>query len=152
MGLFSKIFSAFSGGTKQAAANTSFLQTYSGGSGGWGLDRFNSIISAHSSAEDIVDEFGLDQDGRGYMSVDGEEDSYTQAYNEALVKAEAVSIQIEEMIGISIAPEDLIDEDEVAERAYSLALRLVGEWLSGATWIPEEVMEWAWYDVSDHNG
>ena len=76
MGLFSKIFSAFSGATSQAAANTSFLQTYSGGSGGWGLDRFNSIISAHSSAEEIVDEFGLDQEGCGYMSVDGEEDSY----------------------------------------------------------------------------
>lgn len=152
MGLFSKIFSAFSGGTKQAAANTSFLQTYSGGSGGWGLDRFNSIISAHSSAEEIVDEFGLDQEGCGYMSVDGEEDSYTQAYNEALVKAEAVSIQIGEIMGMPIDPEDLIDEDDVAERAYSLALRLVGEWLSGDTWIPEEVMEWAWYDVSDHNG
>lgn len=147
MGLFSKIFG---GSAKKAAANTSFLQAYSGGSGGWGLDRFNSIIDAHSSVDDIIAEFGLDEEGCGYMSVDGKKDSYTQAYQEALAEAQAEAAVLK-VIGMGVNPEDLIDEDDVAERAYELASQLANEWLSGATWVPEEVMEWAWYDLSDHN-
>lgn len=149
MGLFSRIF----GGSRKiasAASSVSFLQTYSGGSGGWGLDRFNSVVNAHSSIEGIVDEFSLADEGCDYMSLDGYDNPWTQAYEEALARAE-IEAAILEMLGEEVDPEDLIDWEQVEERAYNYACQLAQAWLDGSDWIPEEVMDWAWYDLSDHN-
>ena len=153
MGLFGKIFGNI---IKGVASNASFVGSYrvaSGKSysgGGWGLDRFQSIIDAHSSIEDMVDEFELDDESCPYMSLDGYPNCYTQAYQEELSEAKEEA-EILAFFGEVIDPEDLMDMDEVEENAYQYACDLAEAWYSGQEWIPEEVMDWAWYDLSDHN-
>ena len=157
MGLFGKIF----GNTiKGVASNASFVGSYrvAGGKsysgGGWGLDRFQSIIDAHSSIEDMVDEFELDSEDSNYMSLDGYSNCYAQAYQEELNKAEAEAdilnmmlIEFEE----EVDPEDLMNMDAVDENAYEYACDLAEAWYSGQEWCPQEVMDWAFWDLSDHN-
>ena len=157
MGLFGKIFGNI---IKGVASNASFVGSYrvaSGKSysgGGWGLDRFQSVIDAHSSIEDMVDEFELDSENSNYMSLDGYPNCYTQAYQEEYDKAQEEA-EILNMIlielGEEVDPEDLMDMDAVDENAYEYACDLAEAWYSGQEWIPEEVMDWAWYDLSDHN-
>ena len=153
MGLFGKIFGNI---IKGVASNASFVGSYrvAGGKsysgGGWGLDRFQSIIDAHSSIEDMVDEFELDDESCPYMSLDGYPNCYTQAYQEELNEAKEEA-EILAFFGEVIDPEDLMDMDEVEENAYDYACDLAEAWYSGQEWIPEEVMDWAWYDLSDHN-
>ena len=153
MGLFGKIFGNI---IKGVASNASFVGSYrvaSGKSysgGGWGLDRFQSVIDAHSSIEDMVDEFELDDESCPYMSLDGYPNCYTQAYQEELSEAKEEA-EILAFFGEVIDPEDLMDMDEVEENAYEYACDLAEAWYSGQEWIPEEVMDWAWYDLSDHN-
>ena len=153
MGLFGKIFGNI---IKGVASNASFVGSYrvaSGKSysgGGWGLDRFQSIIDAHSSIEDMVDEFELDDESCPYMSLDGYPNCYTQAFQEELSEAKEEA-EILAFFGEVIDPEDLMDMDEVEENAYEYACDLAEAWYDGQEWIPEEVMDWAWYDLSDHN-
>ena len=153
MGLFGKIFGNI---IKGVASNASFVGSYrvaSGKSysgGGWGLDRFQSVIDAHSSIEDMVDEFELDSENSNYMSLDGYPNCYTQAYQEELSEAKEEA-EILAFFGEVIDPEDLMDMDEVEENAYEYACDLAEAWYSGQEWIPLEVMDWAWYDLSSHN-
>ena len=153
MGLFGKIFGNV---IKGVASNASFVGSYrvAGGKsysgGGWGLDRFQSIIDAHSSIEDMVDEWELDDESCPYMSLDGYPNCYTQAYQEELNEAKGEA-EILAFFGEVIDPEDLMDMDEVEENAYEYACDLAEAWYDGQEWIPEEVMDWAWYDLSDHN-
>ena len=158
MGLFGKIFGNI---IKGVASNASFVGSYrvAGGKsysgGGWGLDRFQSIIDAHSSIEDMVDEFELDSENSNYMSLDGYPNCYTQAYQEELDKAQEeadiLNMLLAEFGGEEVDPEDLMNMDAVDENAYEYACDLAEAWYSGQEWIPEEVMDWAWYDLSDHN-
>lgn len=153
MGLFSKIFGSI---IKGVASNASFVGSYrvaSGKSysgGGWGLDRFQSVIDAHSSIEDMVDEWDLDSENSNYMSLDGYPNCYTQAYQEEYAKAKEEA-EIFAMFGEEVDPEDLMDMDEVDENAYEYACDLAQAWYDGTEWCPEEVMDWAWYDLSSHN-
>ena len=157
MGLFGKIFG---NKVKGIASNASFLgsyrvaggQSYSGG--GWGLDRFQSIIDAHSSIEDMVEEWELDSEDSNYMSLDGYDNCYTQAYQEELDKAEGEAEILNMLLmefGEEIEPEELINMEAVDENAYEYACDLAEAWYDGTEWIPEEVMDWAWYDLSSHN-
>lgn len=160
MGLFGKIFGGKSK-VKSVASSSSFLgayreaggQSYSGG--GWGLDRFQSVIDAHSSIEDMVDEFELDSEDSNYMSLDGYTNCYTQAFQKELDKAEAeadiLNMLLAEFGGEEVNTEDLINMEAVDENAYEYACDLAEAWYSGKEWIPEEVMDWAWYDLSSHN-
>lgn len=155
MGLFSGLFSGFGkSNAKKVAKRTSFLQTYSGGSGGWGLARFRSIINAHSSIEGIVEEWALDDECCTYLSPDGYDNCYTQAYEEeyerASFKAELLAAM--SMGTIQLEPEDLMDMQRVEDDAYGYACLLATNWCTGREWIPEEIMNWAWYDLSSHNG
>lgn len=153
MGLFSAIFS---GVVKGIASNTSFVgayreasgKSYSGG--GWGLDRFQSIIDAHSDTDDIVETWGLNEQGCPYMSVDGYANPYTQAYQEEYDKC-VIEAELLSMMGEETDPEDLMDMDAVEEDAYDYACDLADAWCDGSMWIPEEVMDWAWYELSSHN-
>ena len=158
MGLFGKIFGNI---IKGVASNASFVGSYrvaSGKSysgGGWGLDRFQSIIDAHSSIEDMVDEFELDSEDSNYMSLDGYPNCYAQAYQEELDKAEGeadiLNMLLAEFGGEEVDPEDLMNMDAVDENAYEYACDLAEAWYDGQEWIPEEVCDWAWYDLSSHN-
>ena len=160
MGLFGRIFGGKSK-VKSVASSASFLgayreaggQSYSGG--GWGLDRFQSIIDAHSSIEDMVDEWELDDESCPYMSLDGYNNCYAQAYQEELDKAVAeadiLNMLLAEFEGEEVDPEDLINMEAVDENAYEYACDLAEAWYNGQEWIPEEVMDWAWYDLSSHN-
>ena len=153
MGLFGKIFGNI---IKGVASNASFVGSYrvAGGKsysgGGWGLDRFQSIIDAHSSIEDMVDEWELDSESSNYMSLDGYPNCYTQAYQEEYNEAKEEA-EILAFFGEVIDPEDLMDMDEVEENAYEYACDLAEAWYSGQEWIPEEVMDFAWYGLSSHN-
>ena len=95
MGLFSRIFGGKS--VQSVAQNASFLGAYreAGGQsyegGGWGLDRFNSIIDAHSSIDDMIEEWGLADEDCRYQSLDGYSNPYTQAYREERERAEEES-------------------------------------------------------------
>lgn len=157
MGLFSSIFS---GVIKGIASNTSFVGAYreasgkSYGGGGWGLDRFQSVIDAHSSTDDMVEMFALDSESCPYMSVDGYANPYMQAYTEHYREAQIEAEMINAMMGMfgeTVDPEDLIDWDAVEEDAYQYACDLFDAWYDGSYWIPEEVMDYAWYALSDHN-
>lgn len=153
MGLLSSIFSGaiqsiFSNASFNGAYRVSSGRSYNGG--GWALDRFNSIVDAHSSVEDIVEDWSLDDESCPYPSVDGYANPYTQAYEEAYQKAEQEA-EILAMFGEEVDPEELIDWDEVDENAYEYACDLVEAWLNGQEWIPEEILDYAWYDLSDHN-
>ena len=160
MGLFGRIFGGKSK-VKSVASNASFLgayreaggQSYSGG--GWGLDRFQSVIDAHSSIEDMVDEFDLDSENSNYMSLDGYDNCYTQAFQEELAKAEAeadiINMLLFEFGGEEVDPEDLMNMEAVDENAYEYACDLAEAWYSGQEWCPQEVMDWAFWDLSDHN-
>ena len=55
------------------------------------------------------------------------------------------------MFGEEIDVELLIDWDSVEENAYEYAEELAQAWLDGSEWMPEELMSWAWWDLSDHN-
>lgn len=153
MGLFSRIFSGGRGKIAKAASSVSFLQTYSGGSAGWGLSRFRSIIDAHSSIEDMVEEWGLDAEDSTYMSPDGYPNCYTQAYEEEYERASVMADMMSALTGglIHFDPEDFMDYERIEMNAYEYACQLADNWYSGAEWIPEEIMDWAWYDLSDHN-
>ena len=160
MGLFSRIFGGKSSviSIAKSASTVGGYRVASGKSysgGGWGLDRFQSIIDAHSSIEDMVDEFELDSEDSNYMSLDGYTNCYTQAFEEELAKAEAeadiLNMLLYEFGGEEVDPEDLINMEAVDENAYEYACDLAEAWYSGQEWIPEEVMDWAWYDLSDHN-
>lgn len=154
MGLFSRIFGGKS--VKSVAQNASFLGAYrvAGGQsyegGGWGLDRFNSIIDAHSSIDDMIEEWGLADEGCRYQSLDGYSNPYEQAYREERELAEE-EVDVLAMLGEEIDVEFLIDWGTVEENAYEYAEELAQAWLDGSEWVPEEIMDWAWYDLSDHN-
>ena len=157
MGLLSAIFTGI---VKGVASNASFVGSYrvaSGKSysgGGWGLDRFQSVIDAHSSIEDMVEEWNLDSEDSNYMSLDGYPNCYAQAYQEELDKAEGKAEIINMLrppFAEEVDPEDLMDMDAVDENAYQYACDLAQAWYDGTEWIPEEVMDWAWYDLSSHN-
>ena len=53
--------------------------------------------------------------------------------------------------GEEVNPEELMDYDKIEEHAYNYACELVEAWLGGDEWVPEEVMDYAWYGLSDHN-
>ena len=155
MGLFSRIFGGKSSiiSIAKSASTVGAYRVASGKSysgGGWGLDRFQSIIDAHSSIEDMVDEFELDDESCPYMSVDGYKNPYTQAYMEELQEAQQEA-EILAMFGEEVDIEELIDWDDVEENAYEYACELAEAWYDGSYWIPEEVMDWAFWDLSDHN-
>ena len=149
MGFFSDIF-------KKKATNVSFLGAYrvAGGlsydGGGWALERFNSVVNAHASVEDMIDEFELADEFCEYMSVDGYDNPYLQAYEEEYERAE-IKAEMMEAIGIPVDPEDLMNWEKVERDAYGYARDLANAWLDGSEWIPEEILDWAWYDLSDHN-
>ena len=153
MGLFGKIFG---GAIKSFASNASFLGSYrvAGGKsysgGGWGLDRFQSVIDAHSSTEDMVETFALDDESCPYPSVDGYANPYQQAYQEEYDKAQAEAI-ILSMFGVEVDPEELMDMDAVDENAFQYACDLFDAWYNGEEWCPQEVMDFAWYGLSSHN-
>ena len=157
MGLLGKIFGDI---IKGVVSNASFVGSYrvAGGKsysgGGWGLDRFQSIIDAHSSIEDIVNEWNLDGEDSNYMSLDGYPNCYTQAYQEELNKAQEdadiLNMLLDEF-DEEVDPEDLMDMDAVDENAYEYACDLAEAWYNGDEWIPEEICDWAWYDLSSHN-
>lgn len=155
MGLLSSIFGGKKS-IKSAATSASFLGAYreAGGKsydgGGWGLARFNSIVDAHSSVEDLVEEFEIDGEGSRYMSPDGYRNCYTQAYQEQRDQAE-IEAELLEALGEDVSVDDLIDWDVVEENAYEYACELVQNWLDGSEWVPEEILDFAWYVLSDHN-
>ena len=164
MGLFSGIVKSsvrglYSGIFKKSATSASFLGAYrvasgrSYGGGGYGLDRFRSIIDAHSSIEDIVSEWELNDEMCEYQSLEGYDNCWTQAYEEEYERAEylAMLISIENEFGDEPDPEDLMNWERVERDALKYAMQLAKAWYSGDEWIPEEIMDWAWYDLSDHN-
>lgn len=155
MGLFSRIFGGKSK-VKSIASNTSFLGAYREASGkdpswgGWGLDRFNSIVDAHSSVEDLVDMFEIDGEDSRYQSLDGYRNCYSQAWHEEYEQA-SFEAAILAMIGEIVEPEELMDYGKVEEDAYDYACELVEAWLDGGEWVPEEILDYAWYALSSHN-
>ena len=155
LGTFAKAF--LNEGLKLFGEAVTFLSEYrrAGGQdpngGGWGLERFNSVVNAHSSPMGIVDEFELNQEECEYMSVDGYENPYMQAYEEEYERAERQA-EMMQAAGMAVDPEDLMNWERVEKDALRYALQLANAWLDGSEWIPEEVMDWAWYDLSGHNG
>ena len=155
MGLFSRIFGGKSKLTT-IASNTSFLGEYREAAGknpdwgGWALDRFNSIVDAHSSVEDLVDMFEIAGEGSRYTSLDGYANCYTQAWQEEYDKA-CIEAEILSMLGDETDPEELMDYEVVEENAYEYACELVEAWLGGDEWVPEDILDYGWYALSDHN-
>lgn len=119
-----------------------FNRAKGGFAGGYGAYTFRNIIDAHSSSDDIVEEFGLDREDAPYGNC------YQRAYKEEYRNAIVEMMLAMDFFG---DPEDYIDWDAVEEAAYDYAIELAERWINGDEWIPEEVIEWAYYDVSGHN-
>lgn len=143
--MFSSIFG------KKKSSSSGFIQAAKynkprgGFTGGYGAWTFRNIIEAHSSAEDIVEEFGLDQEGAAYG------DCWDRALRE--VKQEAVEESLLMSILNFFTGDDLeFDYGEVEKRAYDYAIELADSWINGEVWIPRDVLDWAYYVLSSHNG
>lgn len=121
---------------------------YGGGSKGTGsgyggmdaLTAFQNIMEAHGGVSRIVDEC----DPCSYYPI------------EELEHMAEVALGLEGIPwknGIYDKDKDGVDfEEEI--NAYIdevLAAQIAMEWLDGDRWIPEEVLWWAFYEVSDHN-
>ena len=157
MGLFSGLFKSFRSGSNPkivsgrnpgrgwTAANR-FNRVRGGVAGGYGAWTFGNIMNAHSSAEEIVDEWGLDAEDCEYVHPYLGSNCYMAAYMEALAEVQGIAM----FLGLD--PEDLIDWEQVESDAYDYACELAQLYIDGETWIPNEIIEWAYYDVSDHNG
>lgn len=48
--------------------------------------------------------------------------------------------------------EEFIDYDTVESNAFLYATEFAQQWIDGSVWIPMDVLSWAYYEVSDHNG
>ena len=48
--------------------------------------------------------------------------------------------------------EQFIDNDVVTQNSFEYACEFAEKWINGEEWIPIDVLNWAYYDVSDHNG
>lgn len=155
MGLFSKIF----GGKSKSSGIVSgrnpgkgfteanrFNKIRGGFAGGYGAITFGNIIHAHGDEDMIVDEHELDSEDCPYQHPFFGCNCYQQAYREALEEVMELAI----LMGVD--PEDLIDWEEVEQNAYDYAIELAGMYINGDIWIPYEILHWAYYDVSDHNG
>lgn len=113
------------------------------GSGSGGMDAltaFQNIMEAHGGESRIVDEC----------------DPCSYYPEEELEHMAEIALGIEGIPwknGIYDKDRDGIDfEEEVAAYIDNvLPTQIAMEWLDGSRWIPEEVCEWAFYEVSDHN-
>lgn len=52
----------------------------------------------------------------------------------------------------SLNIEEFIDYDSVEDNAFLYACEFAQQWIDGTVWIPMDVLSWAFYEVSDHNG
>lgn len=72
------------------------------------------------------------------------------------LRAEALELQLEidgyysEIDMLSI--EEFIDFETVESNAFLYATEFAQQWIDGSVWIPMDVLSWAYYEVSDHNG
>lgn len=73
-----------------------------------------------------------------------------ELHNEIILLQDEVNGYYSEMDFIS--PEDFMDETELENKALQYATDYAQLWVNGEIWIPIEVLDWAYYDVSDHNG
>ena len=106
---------------------------------------FANITNAHCDPDELIFEFGMDQEG-GYEDPELGCSPWEMAYREALEEV------MDDAMVLQCDPEDLIDWDEVEEVAYDYAYDYAERLMSGTEWIPdEEMLDWAFYDVSDHN-
>lgn len=72
------------------------------------------------------------------------------------LRAEATELQAEidgyyseiDMLNI----EEFIDYDTLESNAFEYATEFAQQWIDGTVWIPMDVLSWAFYEVSDHNG
>lgn len=153
MGLFSGLFGGSKRGNVYSGKNppkgfidaAKFGKTKGGFAGGYGAWTFGNIINAHSSPEEIVEEFGLNEQGCPYGNC------YQKAYNEC--RQEAMLLYVLAggfLMGLEL--DDFIDYGEVEDRAYEYAVQLAESYINGDVWIPRDIIDWAYYTVSDHNG
>ena len=152
MGLFSGLFGRSKRGNIYSGKNppqgfidaAKFGKTKGGFAGGYCGWTFGNIMRAHSSPEEIVEEFGLDQEDCPYGNC------YARAYREVWQEAALQAIALVPF-GNAIEVDGMIDFGEVQERAYEYAIELAEQYINADIWIPEEIINWAYYDVSDHN-
>lgn len=120
-------------------------KTFGGGSkgigGGYGgmdaLTAFQNIMEAHiGGGEDIAAHIDVEQ--------------YYDLLQEAVQRLELEGIPWQN--GIYDKDRDGIDfEEEVEALMERLPALIAQEWLDGDRYIPEDVLDWAFYEVSDHN-
>lgn len=128
----------------KARASSDFGGASKGKGGGYGgmdaLTAFQNIITAHGDVGRIVDEC----DPCSY---------YPQDELESMAEI-ALGIQgIPWKNGIYDKDRDGMDFEEEVEAYIEnvLSTQIAMEWLSGDRYIPSEVLDWAFYEVSDHN-
>lgn len=112
-----------------------------GGSGGMdALTAFQNIIRAHSSVSDIVENC----DPCSY---------YPEEELEHMAELALGLMGIPWKNGIYDKDKDGMDFEEEVEAYIEnvLASEIAMKWLDGELYIPSEVLDWAFYEVSDHN-
>lgn len=245
MGKFSKVFTNIGHGITGKGRTGYFKATQKwnrshqkrgGYAGDWAAIAFGNIVNAHSSAEELIETFSLDQEENGY-----ECDAYQRAYKEQydiaeqiyqdwldyyldiidmltaemnecintaeqleetaqelqqeaeslrdeaewaddpeeaeemLQEAEALEQEAEELLEQAEALraeatelqaeidgycseidmlniEEFIDYDTLEINAFEYATEFAQQWIDGTVWIPMDVLSFAFYELSDHNG
>lgn len=112
-----------------------------GGSGGMdALTAFQNIMDAHGGVDRIVDEC----------------DPCSYYDNDTLEKMAEKALQLEGIPwknGIYDKDKDGMDFEEEIEAYIDEVLpsEIAMQWLDGKLYIPSDVLDWAFYEVSDHN-
>lgn len=112
-------------------------------------------------AESLRDDAEFTEDPDEAEELIAEAEALEQEAQELLEQAEtlrasAAELQAEidgyysEMDFLNI--EEFIDYDSVEDNAFLYACEFAQQWIDGTVWIPMDVLSWAFYEVSDHNG
>lgn len=112
-------------------------------------------------AESLRDDAELSDNPEEAMELIEEAEALEAEAQELLEEAEALRAEAMELQGEidanyseidMLTIEQFIDNDVVTQNSFEYACEFAEKWINGEEWIPIDVLNWAYYDVSDHNG
>lgn len=144
-GIGKAIGNAFSALMKAASKRN---KSSNDGGGSYGAWTWSNIMNAHCDPEELVDEFGMNEPD-SYEDPDLGMCPYEYAYEEFIDRMAPIA----EMMGVDV--EELAEEyeEEIEEQAYEYAVDYADRLFTGEYFVPDDgMLDWGYYDISDHNG
>lgn len=116
--------------------------------------------SLRAEAQSLMDDAESCEDPEEAFELMEEAQELNDEADELQEQAEALQTQATELqaqIDVTYSDIDMltieenIDYDEVERNAHTYACEFAEQWIDGIEWIPSDVLDWAFYEVSDHN-